>query len=623
MAINNSTNMTIKLCKNYPFPDNSNVFDYSANNHKIDEFVSRYIDTQYGILEDIADVDITGGVVRIAKKFEDSNNYNYMIIEKVYNNQTKKYYCFIRTITWSSNLNTSVLHFELDLWNTYRNDLSFHESYIEREHVQTDNKWTHLVDEGFSPSQYMINTSGGSNNGYTRVHLDNYGWVLALSDSTFVLDGSPTDPGSKPVPVVTQVAKNQFAPLLVKTTKDVIPKLIDMYIRDGKESAILGVYMLPSTVITSRLTESGYVKICVVNSDGTLDYDNFLGYPCTYVGESDSNLSSTTNNYTSPTSFKQSGQNTGFSPENNKCYNYPFNFIQVSNHLGKCIDLTYEKSSEYGHRISISYIPDANINGCYYIMPSNYDGSGTYYNPDYMLLSMNYPTVPFKVSSYDSWYASNQNTLANQRSFIDSDYAFNLEKGAVWADRAQYSNYVDAGVGIASQLVNPINTASQLFNMAFAQQNLYQDAVVKKAEMDYSYASALSSFNSNLNDKALMPTKINGLNSPNALLATNCNEFVVKYMMPPVDELKSIDAYFTKYGYKVNKFSAINLYYRPRFDFKKIPDCNISGNIPTDFINVIRAMFQRGVTIWHDASNIFDYTDNTPSSPHPQPPQPV
>ena len=42
------------------------------------------------ILEEIADVDITGGVLRIAKKFEDSNNYNYMIIEKVYNNQTKK-----------------------------------------------------------------------------------------------------------------------------------------------------------------------------------------------------------------------------------------------------------------------------------------------------------------------------------------------------------------------------------------------------------------------------------------------------------------------------------------------------------------------------------------------------
>ena len=233
-----------------------------------------------------------------------------------------------------------------------------------------------------------------------------------------------------------------------------------------------------------------------------------------------------------------------------------------------------------------------------------------------MLLSMNYPTVPFKVSSYDSWYASNQNTLANQRTFIDSDYSFNLEKATAWADRTQYSNYLNAGVGIAKELANPLNTASQLFNMAFAQQNLYQDAVVKKAEIDYSYASALSSFKATLNDKALMPTKINGLNSPNALLAT----FVIKYMMPSVDELRSIDAYFTKYGYKVNKFSEINLYYRPRFDFKKIPDCNISGNLPTDFINVIRAMFQQGVTVWHDASNIFNYEYNTPSDPPPQPP---
>ena len=620
MVVNNSTNMTIKLCKNYPFPDNSNVFDYSASDHKIAQFVNRYIDTTYGILSNIADVDITSGVVRIAKKFEDANNYNYMIIEKVYNNQTKRYYCFIKSILWSSNLNTSVIHFELDIWNTYRNDLSFHDSYIEREHVQYDTKFSHLVDEGFSPSQYFINKSGAYN-GYYRVPLDDYGWVLALSDSTFVLDGSPTDPQASPVPVVTQVAKNQFAPLLVKTTKDVIPKLIDMYIRDGKESAILGVYMLPKDVINSRLSESGYVKICAVNSDGTLDYDTFLGYQCTYVGEYNTNLYASLVMTSSPTGFKQHTTDGVYYPKNNKCFNYPFNFIQLSNHLGKCIDLAFEKSDASNHSITISYIADVNINGCYYIAPQGYDGSGaTSINPDYMLLSMNYPTVPFKVSSYDSWYASNQNTLANQRTFIDSDYSFNLEKGAYWAERAQSDASMNAVTSIASAISNPINTAQSLFNFATANQNIYADAVLKKAEADYSYASALSSFKATLNDKALMPTKINGLNAPNALLATDCNEFVIKYLMPSIDELQSIDAYFTKYGYKVNKFDAINLYYRPRFDFKKIPDCNISGNLPTDYLNVIRAMFQQGVTIWHDASNIFDYSDNTPSDPPPQPP---
>jgi len=621
MAINNSTNMTIKLCKNYPFADSSNVFDYSASNHKIDEFVSHYIDNENGIIEDVADVNLTGGVVRIAKQFEEANNYNYMVIIKTRQNGTvlKKYYCFIKTVAWQSNLNTTMIEFQLDLWNTYRNDLRFHESYIEREHVQYDTKYAHLVDEGFSPSQYFINVSPSSY-GYSTINLGDYGWVLALSDSSFVYDGSPLDPSANMVPVVTQVAKNQFAPLLVKTTADVIPKLIDMYIRDGKESAILGVYMMPSDVITSRITNSGYVKICKVNNDGTIDYSNIIAYPCTYVGEYTSNLSGTSTTYSSPTAFKQSITGESYTPNNNKCFNYPFSFLQVTSHLGKSVDLAFEKSQVTSNKITIKYVADANINGCIYIAPYNYDGCGATQNVDYLILSINYPTVPFKVSSYDSWYASNQNTLANQRSYIDSDYNFNLEKAKFETTRSEYGNASSALIGVFK---NPANAFGEVFNYFNSQQELYKDSVLKKAELDYSYAQALSSFTATLQDKALMPTKVNGLNSPNALLATGHNEIAVKYLMPPLDELKSIDAYFSKYGYKVNKFSDINLYYRPRFDFKKIPDCNISGNLPTDFLNVIRGMFQQGLTIWHDASNIFDYTDNRPGDEPPQPPQPA
>nr|DAM70246.1 MAG TPA: Major tail protein [Caudoviricetes sp.] len=69
--------------------------------------------------------------------------------------------------------------------------------------------------------------------------------------------------------------------------------------------------------------------------------------------------------------------------------------------------------------------------------------------------------------------------------------------------------------------------------------------------------------------------------------------------------------YFVKYGYKVNKWEKINVNSRRYFNFIKTNTCSIVGDeIPHEYLEEIKDIFNRGVTIWHvdNGANIGDYS---------------
>ena len=69
--------------------------------------------------------------------------------------------------------------------------------------------------------------------------------------------------------------------------------------------------------------------------------------------------------------------------------------------------------------------------------------------------------------------------------------------------------------------------------------------------------------------------------------------------------------YFVKYGYKVNKWEKINVNSRRYFNFIKTNTCNIVGDeIPHEYLEEIKDIFNRGITIWHvdNGANVGDYS---------------
>ena len=82
------------------------------------------------------------------------------------------------------------------------------------------------------------------------------------------------------------------------------------------------------------------------------------------------------------------------------------------------------------------------------------------------------------------------------------------------------------------------------------------------------------------------------------------------HMLP--EYLKSIDDYFSRFGYKIMQTKTPTLNNRPVWDYLKTMDTDIGGNVPTIALTEIKSAFERGITFWHNAATFGDYSqDNT------------
>ena len=62
---------------------------------------------------------------------------------------------------------------------------------------------------------------------------------------------------------------------------------------------------------------------------------------------------------------------------------------------------------------------------------------------------------------------------------------------------------------------------------------------------------------------------------------------------------KSIDDYFSMYGYKTLKLKVPNIKGRRSWNFVKVVNANITGSMPADDLKRIIQIFENGITFWH------------------------
>lgn len=71
---------------------------------------------------------------------------------------------------------------------------------------------------------------------------------------------------------------------------------------------------------------------------------------------------------------------------------------------------------------------------------------------------------------------------------------------------------------------------------------------------------------------------------------------------------KIIDSYFDYYGYKVNEFKIPQFNSRENWNYIKLVESNIEGEIPQNYIVLIKQIFNNGITFWHNPTTMLDYT---------------
>ena len=67
--------------------------------------------------------------------------------------------------------------------------------------------------------------------------------------------------------------------------------------------------------------------------------------------------------------------------------------------------------------------------------------------------------------------------------------------------------------------------------------------------------------------------------------------------------------YFKMFGYKVNKMEIPNLKSRRSYNYIKTVDANIVGDVPNNYLNTLKGIFDKGITIWH-TDDIGNYSVN-------------
>ena len=187
-------NSTIQLYKNIPW---DNTYDHTL--------YFQSATTQNAFFTDVINLANTYGLknltsysyqrkgknsLKVGLQYDDVYDYNYMRFKNT-SHENKWFYAFITDVEYV-NENTSLIHYEIDVLQTYIDEMVFHNSYVERMHTPTD-----LIGENLEPEPVDFGDYVNLNNS-TPWNFHNYDVILFLAkaDSIYI------DPGTTVVSAV-------------------------------------------------------------------------------------------------------------------------------------------------------------------------------------------------------------------------------------------------------------------------------------------------------------------------------------------------------------------------------------------------------------------------------------
>ena len=100
---------------------------------------------------------------------------------------------------------------------------------------------------------------------------------------------------------------------------------------------------------------------------------------------------------------------------------------------------------------------------------------------------------------------------------------------------------------------------------------------------------------------------VSGVMSAGTTISISC------YFMSIRPEIaRCVDAYFSMFGYKVNRVKVPNVTGRYNWNYVKTIDCYIEADIPQEDLQEIKNMFNNGLTIWHHPNTFMNYSQSNP-----------
>lgn len=248
----------------------------------------------------------------------------------------------------------------------------------------------------------------------------------------------------------------------------------------------------------------------------------------------------------------------GYTPRNNKLFVYPFSYVYVTNNTG--IDTTF-RYEDFANATPKFYMAGALGQGCTIkLCPVSYKSYTTDAEVfEYGVTGAKYPICAWSSDYYTNWVT--QNAVNMNLSVVS---------GAIGAGvNASYGNWIGAGSSLLSSIGG-----------VMAQQH----------------------------EAKVHPDQARGNTNTSDILLGWERYYTVDTMSIRAEVARTIDDFFSMFGYKVSRLKIPNITGRRNWNYVKTIGCYIEADIPQNDLQEIKNMFDTGVTFWHNTNTFMDYS---------------
>lgn len=543
-------NSTIQLFRGVPLNPSYNDTFYFVDRSAQESYFSNNTNS-VKILRDNYRVEVAQSSVVIQEKYEVLYNVNYMrFINLSY--ESKWFYAFVTSVEYV-NENATRISFQIDVMQTWLPDVDYdlRPCFVEREHASSDKIGDNIVEENLCLGEYVFS---------------DYTTGLDLSALAVIVAVSEVDEGTVDGHIYDGIYGGNKLWVCDGNNERAINDFLKQY-ADSPDN-VTCIYTAPRILFPELDLEE--------NKDGYYPSYKASGHSAYYTFY--------------PVAYSDSFE--GYLPLNNKLYTFPFNYFHINDGCGNTLSLRYELFNELKPSVVVhsTLLSPVTVS----IMPTGYKGTrgASELAPPVSLHTEQIQTPPYpfcswSVDTFKTWLAQNGVSLA-------------------------ISGIKTVG-SIASAAYMPMTAATRVGKNAAA----YAKAA-RQSAVGHSIESGVGNVLDAVNGfyQASIAADVcrgNANNSSNAI----SNHYLALHTARvhlTKEYAKTIDDFFTLYGYAVKKLKKPNIRARRYYTYTKTLDCRVyDAKLPKADSDTIEAVFNSGIRFWKSDITIGDYSQpNTP-----------
>ena len=542
------------------------------------------------------------------------------------NYSDKWYYAFVTHIDYA-NPNMSRIGYVLDVYQTYLFDMNWKQSYIERKHGKRYENGLPVVnmeEEGLDYGNAYVTLKKTNLIQIPDMSFAILGFTEKVDDeigaAAKTIRGIPTQLyyyivpvylGYPPRSIYLQNSAHRLtsiAEMLYICTNDtaLVGKLVSVFITPFLTIGPISAYSedLAITLVSNKLAvrtitaDAGPFYVLEVKMDSALEPFELIDSSTVY-GD-----------------FPQY--------EESKLLMYPYSFTELSNERGDAYVIRNEQLVTRDGHITIGVFGTISHQNRISYIVKNYLSSAKAYFMEQGIhdsSNANLPIIDDYTASYlqsnsNAIEVSRSNALMQQQSSLQIANNTNVTNvnnatKAMWANEIQIigntaaamstaigRGNVAGGIGAAIQEVS--STVSNAMNRDIALASAATNLENSRISASTNYQMSIASLNAKLQDAEQIPSTARSMGGDYLFdIAYMCDGiYLLKKTIQPY-YVEKLTNYFKMYGYKVNKLEIPEFHTRENWNYIKMAEPIVEGNIPMNDLLKIRDIFIKGITLWH------------------------